>query len=168
MISEQVEAKMAAARAARNKQDPEHPMLINIKDYRLMPNVPSLRNHRNYRPFAGDIRATYEERKRIVETGTMLGRPIVVDTILAKLHASNPNVTPPAPLASPEADEPPFDVGKATREELQAFALRYYGVDVDPDGKTHVMTLRSKVRSLAAAAGDMPQGDGAPAGESLA
>ena len=53
MISEAVEARMAEARATRNKQDKEHPMLINIKDYRLMPNVPALRNHRSYRPFAG-------------------------------------------------------------------------------------------------------------------
>lgn len=168
MISEQVEARMAAARAARNQQDKEHPMLINIKDFRLMPNVPSLRNHRNYRPYAGDIRATRDERQRIVETGSMLGRPIVVDTHMAKLQASNPALKGQDPAAVPELPavaengEPPFDVGKASREELCAFALRYYGADIDPDGKTHLATLRSKLRSLAEATGDMAKGD-APA-----
>ena len=166
MISEAVEARMAEARAARNKQDKEHPMLINIKDYRLMPNVPALRNHRNYRPFAGDPRATYDERKRIVATGQLMGRPIIVDSMLAKLHGG---VT--GTVEAPQSDEPPFDVGKATREELTAFGLRYYGVEIDPDGKTHLMKLRAKLRNLAAAAGDMPpSADDEPAtgAESLA
>ena len=165
MISESVEARMSEARAARNRQDKEHPMLINIKDFRLMPNVPALRTHRNYRPFAGDPRATYDERKRIVETGQLMGRPVIVDSQLAKFRGGAT-----ATVDAPEADEPPFDVGKASREELQVFALRYYGVEIDPDGKTHLMTLRAKLRALAAAAGDMPASeDGAPpASESLA
>lgn len=168
MISKAVEARMAEARAARNKQDKEHPMLINIKDFRLVPNVPLLRHHRNYRVFAGDARATYDERKRIVETGTMMARPLVVDTALAALHAANPALkgrAPDSPSVA-ESDEPPFDVGKANREDLCAFALRYYGADLDPDGKTHLATLRSKLRSLAAAAGDMSAAEaGAPTGD---
>ena len=162
MISEAVEARMSEARAARNKQDKAVPMLINIKDFRLVPNVPLLRNHRNYRPYMGDVRATVAERQRIVETGAMLGRPAVVDSALDKLLASNPNFKAPA-APEPENDIEPFDVGKANREELCAFALRYYGASIDPDGKTHLATLRSKLRSLAAAAGDMSAAEAAAA-----
>lgn len=157
MISQAVEERMAAGRAARNRQSKECPLLINIKDFRLMPNVPRLGGqkedkatgkvqilpHPDYRPYRGDPKATLEERRRLVETGTLASRPAVVD--------SN-HVGPEAFGKIQVEDGAPFDVHKASREDLTAFAKRWFDADIDPDGKTHLMTLRAKVRDLARAA----------------
>jgi hypothetical protein len=160
MISDAQEARMAEARAARNKQDRKIPLLINIKDFRLMPNVPRLGGqksdkatgkpdilpHRDYRPYMGDPRATLEERRRIVETGSYLSRPAVVD--------SHPLIGNTQILGAPAdgGEVEPFDVAKATRQELVDFALRYYGATIDEKGDTHLMSLRAQVKRLAEAA----------------
>lgn len=159
MITEAVEARMSEARAARNKQDRDCPMLINIKDFRLMPNVPRLGGqkedkaagkvyiapHPDYRPYCGDLKATLEERRRLVETGTALLRPPIVDSSgIAKINEYG--------VVQMEGAAP-FDIGKAGREELVAFAKRWFDVDVDNEaGDLHLMKVRAKVRDLAKAA----------------
>ncbi len=174
MISEAQEARMAEARAARNKQNRTHPMLINIKDYRLMPNVPRLGGqqadqkkgvpfiapHPDYRVYMGDVRATVAERKRIVETGAYMARPAVIDS-----HPITGNV--PIAVGGPTGEAEPFDVSKASRQDLVDFALRYYGAAIDPKGDTHLMSLRAQVKALAKAHGDAAPGN-PPDGESLA
>jgi hypothetical protein len=160
MISEAQEARMSAARAARNKQDRDCPLLISVKDYRLMPNVPRLGGqkedkaagkvfiapHPDYRPYRGSPNASLEERKRLVETGTMLARPPVVD--------SNP-LGPNGAFGTIQVEgAAPFDVAKANREELVAFAKRWFDADVDPTGDLHLQKLRAKVRDLGRAAAE--------------
>jgi hypothetical protein len=162
MISQADEAQMAAARAARNRQDPDCPLLINIKDFRLMPNIPRLGGqkadraagkvfiapHPDYRPYRGDPKATRAERQRLVETGTALLRPPVVDTSgIAKINEGFGQ-------AQIEGQEP-FDIGKAPREELVAFAKRWFGVELDNEtGDLHLMKLRAKLRDLVKASSE--------------
>ncbi len=154
------EAAMSAARRARNAQNRECPLLINIKDFRLMPNVPRLGGqkedkaagkvfiaaHPDYRPYRGDPKATLAERQRLVETGTAILRPPVVDS-----SPQGAGSFGGFGVVQVEGGAP-FDVGKAPREELVAFAKRWFDADIDPTGDTHVMKLRAKVRDLAKAA----------------
>ena len=133
----------SVGRRARNKQDKAHPMLINVDDARLVPNVPRLRALANYRIFMGDPRASLEERKRILEMQGIKATRAVVDSS--------------APSAQSE-DEAPFDIGKATREELRAFAFDTYGAVIDQTGDTHLMTVRAQVRALAKEARDLSGG----------
>ena len=145
-ISEVMEQRMVEANRARNAQDKRHPMLINIKDGRMIPNVPKLRGHPNYRVYMGDPTASKEERLRVLHTQGLLESAAIVD--------SGPRGVPqPGPIESPEGE--PFDVAKAQREELKIFAKQNYGVDLDPKGDTHLQTLRAQVRDLARARGDL-------------
>ena len=146
MISPEAEAKMAAARAARNKQHPKFPMLINVNDGRLIPNIidktgqtmKSLRKNANYRVYMGDPKAPLAERMRMLQTQGFHENRAVIDT--SKVS---------------EESRAAFDSGKASREELVAFALEQYGAELDTDGKTHLATLRAQVRNLAEAAGNL-------------
>lgn len=139
MISEQTEAKMAASRAARvSKQDKKHPMLINVEDGRLMPNVPLLRKNAKYRVFMGDPKTPLADRMRILETQGIRNRAAVVDS------------------SQQAADAPEFDIGKAQRADLVKFALETYGATLDAAGDTHMNKLRAQVRTLARENGDLP------------
>lgn len=146
MVSEVQEAKMISERAARNKQDKKHPHLINVKDGRLLPNVPALAGyreavvngvlvpgkamHRNYRVYTGDPKASAEERLKWLETsGSVKAGPR------------------PVTLANVE----PFDVGTATRDELLAFASSEYQEDLSQVGG--LKALRTRVIELATRAG---------------
>ena len=102
MITEQQEANLANHRA-KTQQDKKHPFVINIEDGRLMPNVQALRKHKSYVVYRGDVHASLPERMRWLrgERGTAM--------ILG--------------LDSDEFEEkPPFDLSKATLEDLVAFA----------------------------------------------
>ncbi|MBS0367668.1 MAG: hypothetical protein JSS57_00560 [Proteobacteria bacterium] len=147
-ISEVMEQKMVEANRARNAQDKRHPMLININDGRLIPNVPKLRTHKDYRVYMGDPKAPLEDRLRVLQTQGMLHGAAVVDTGNPSQYLQMGNAEP---LAGGEA----FDISKATREQLKAFAVENYGVSLDEKGDTHLMTLRAQVRDLAKAKGDL-------------
>ena len=146
-ISEVMEQKMVEANRSRNAQDKKHPMLINIKDGRMLPNVPKLRTHKDYRVYMGDPKAPLDERLRVLQTQGMLQGAAVVDTQNNAEHLKMGSVD--------GADGEPFDIAKATREQLKAFAAGNYGVELDKDGSTHLMTLRAQVRDLAKAKGDL-------------
>lgn len=153
-ISEAQESKMIAQRAARNKQNPKVPFLINIKDGRLLPNVPALagrpeekapsgqtipakKPHPDYRPYTGSIKATEEERMHWLRSSGMTlqtadtGAPVRRGVLLS--------------------DEEPFDIGASTVAELIEFAKTEYGADLSPAGG--LKALRAQVNDLAKKAG---------------
>ena len=146
-ISEVMEQKMVEANRARNAQDKRHPMLINIRDGRLIPNVPKLRTHKDYRIYMGDPQAPLVDRMRVLQTQGLLHGAAVVDTQNNRERLQMGTV-------ESEGVEP-FDIAKASREQLKAFAAANYGVELDKDGNTHLMTLRAQVRDLAKAKGDL-------------
>lgn len=152
-VSEQVEQRMISDRAARNKQNTKIPFLINIKDARLVPNVPALAGrpaeksasghtipakppHPNYRPYTGSLKAPLEERMKWLETLGTLSGPREVS--LANLE--------------------PFDVGTATLDECIEFAQNEYGVEVKRElglkGVRAAVVDLYKKASAARAAGD--------------
>ena len=145
-ISEAMEQKMVEANRARNAQDKRHPMLINVKDGRLIPNVPKLRTHKDYRVYMGDPQAPLVDRLRILQTQGLLHAAAVVDSQNNLEHLK---------MGTVEAAGEPFDIAKASREQLKAFAIENYGVGLDEKGDTHLMTLRAQVRDLAKAKGDL-------------
>lgn len=126
-INEQTEQKMISARAARNKQNKEVPFLINVKDGRLLPNIPALagrpaektpsghtipakKPHPNYRPFTGSPKASLEERMKWLETSGAAA-PRGREVSLANIE--------------------PFDVGTATLDELVEFGSSEYGLEIN-------------------------------------
>lgn len=125
MITDAQEAAIAARRA-QTQQDKKHPFLIHVDDGRLMPNVPRLRGHLKYRVFTGSPKATPEER-------------------MAWLRSMG--------NGTPVATEEPFDIGKATIDEMIAFAQAEYGVALD--SSMHHNKMRSELRRLAAEAGSL-------------
>jgi hypothetical protein len=155
-ISEAQESKMIAQRNARNKQNVKIPFLINVKDGRLIPNVPMLAGraaevapngqvipakppHPNYRPYTGSLKATEEERMKWLESSGF-----TIQTV--STEAGN------APRrAVVLADVEPFDIGTATVGELIAFAKDEYGADLSPAGG--LKALRTQVGKLALEAG---------------
>lgn len=126
MITDAQEAALAARRA-QLAQDKRHPFLIHVDDGRLMPNVARLRGHQKYRVFTGSPKATPEER-------------------MAWLRSMG-NGTP-----APD-DAEAFDIGKASVEEMIAFAASEYGVTFEPT--MHHNKMRSELRRLAAEAGNL-------------
>ena len=128
-ISADQEANLAASRA-RTRQDKKTPFLINVDDARLIPNTPLNAKNPKYRVFLGDYRASEAERVAFLKSGGLgVGKRAVV---------------------LPAADEP-FDIGKAQKDELIAFAFEQYQAVLDPS--TNIRTLRKKVAELASGAG---------------
>jgi hypothetical protein len=159
MINEAQESKMIAQRAARNKQNPKVPFLINIKDGRLMPNVPMLAGrpgekapsgqviparppHPNYRPYTGSLKASEEERMKWLESAGLKIHTVTED-------AEHTGVAPRRGVVL--ADVEPFDIGTATVSELIEFAQQEYGKTLSPAGG--LRGLRTQVGELARAAG---------------
>lgn len=131
MITEAQEAAVVQARgkSPKFKQDKKHPFLIHTKDGRLFPNVGALRDDvkagKNYRIFTGSPKATHEERMKWLETQGATPGTRVVDS----------------------GDAEPFDIGKASVDEMVAFAAAEYQVVLDP--KKHHNALRAELRALA-------------------
>lgn len=121
-ITEQQESRALAARAAR-RQDKAQPWLIRTTDGAIFPNVPLLRAKPTMRVFVGDINAPVEERLRSLAIGGHQTRRVVFD--------------------EPE----PFNITKASKEELIAFALDEYSEVIDAD--EHMNKVRAIVCSLA-------------------
>lgn len=128
------------------KQDVKIPFLINIKDGRLYPNIPLMRSTKfgqNYRPYLGPVKATLEQRMQYLRTegvGGGMRQAAVIDSEEA-------TYTPPAQ---------PFDISKATKEELITFAATQYGKVIEPN--VHFMTARKMVREYARQAGELADG----------
>lgn len=123
---------------ARNRQDKTVPFCINVKDGRLMPNVKEIREHVDYRPYKGNYKASLDERMAYLRSGGFGG---------AAKRAVVPFAedAPPAPVV----EEEPFDIAKASKEELVAFAFDQWAEVLSVD--THLTTLRSQVAKLAKA-----------------
>jgi len=151
MITDQQEASLAAAANALSRQDAKTPFLINIHDGRLFPNIAKLRKGNtakfglNYRPYHGPPKATIEQRMQYLrsETGTpgaSAAAPLVIDS------ETDTYVPPP----------PPFDIGKASRDELITFAASQYGQVIEPNA--NIMSARKRVREWAQRAGELAAG----------
>lgn len=122
-MTAQQEMNAANARATSRKfgQDKTNPFLINIEDGRLIPNVERIRSSRaaTYRVYTGDPKATLEERMAYLKSGVgRPGRTKVVNT---------------------QPEEAAFDIGKATKEDLVAFAASEYGLALDSSKSLKVL-----------------------------
>jgi len=145
------EEQLAAVHQARNAQNRKRPLLINIDDGRLMPNVPRLGGraevrdnqtgrvlepaippHAKYRVYMGDPKAPLEERLRILKVG--MGAEL-------------------APIFDTQPAAQPFDIATASAEELVAFAQQQYGMSLSPNTPVHL--LRGRVKAAAEKANDL-------------
>lgn len=124
------QADNMATRASTRRQDLKAPLLINTEDGRLAPNVPNIRALPAYRIYHGDPKADLAARMAYLGSNGH-GRP--GRTVVA--------------------DVEPFDVSKATKDELIAFAASEYGTELDAG--TDIRTLRKRVAELAEAAGSL-------------
>lgn len=126
MTIEEGSASRVADKRAMSRQHKEVPFLIR-DDGMLFPNVPLLARRANLRPYHGDLHASMEERRAYVRQTTKARRVI------------NTAVLPD--------DAAPFDIAKATKGELIAFAEAEYGYTVDP--ATELGKVRTEVTRLA-------------------
>jgi len=131
-ITEAQEANLSA-QIARNRQNKQTPFCIHVKDGRLMPNVPEILAHPDYRPYKGNYKASLDERMAYLRSGGFGG-------------AGKRAVVMPAD-DEPVVEQEPFDIAKATKEELVAFAFDQWTEVLSMD--THLTTLRSQVAKLA-------------------
>jgi len=102
------EEQITEARS-RTRQDKRTPFLINQDDGRLYPNTALVAKNPKYRPYHGDVRASEAERMAYLagrETSTR--RKVVLD---------------------PE----PFNLSRATADEIVSFAMEEYGAALDAD-----------------------------------
>lgn len=121
---------MATRQSSIKRQDSAAPLLINIEDGRLMPNAPNIRALPGYRIYHGDPKADLKARMAYLHSGGH-----------GRKHT---------PVLD---DVQPFDVSKATKEELLSFAMNEYGAALDVTAD--LRTLRKKVMELADAAGSL-------------
>ncbi|MBX3603190.1 MAG: hypothetical protein KF863_21425 [Rubrivivax sp.] len=121
----QLEERVANHRA-RTRQNKEIPFLIR-DDGMLMPNVPLIAKNPRFRPYHGDVSASLEERMQYLRGETARRR--VINS---------------AVQSDPAA---PFDIAKASKDDLIAFAQEEYGYTVDP--ALHLNKIRSDVARLA-------------------
>lgn len=105
-ITERHEQMVAKQRTAR-RQDKQHPLLIR-DDGVLYPNVPLVAAKPNFRVYTGDPKASLKDRLQYIKMGGLRRVPQLVNT-----------------------EPPPFDVGKATKEEILTFAVEEFGVGLD-------------------------------------
>ena len=133
MATQLTNEQLEADRARRGLQDKKTPFLIHRTNGRLLPNVERLRAHKDMLPYKGSSKASLEERMRLLRTG------------------SNREVT----QSEPDEPLPPFDLSRATREEMIAFARDEYGITLNPNAPPHI--LRNQIKK--AASGDSSPDD---------
>lgn len=126
MITEKMEQQLADTRASL-RQDKDIPMCINIDDGRLVPNNKATRELVNYKPYAGPLNATKEQRMAFIKQSVGRRVNVVASSALIEIET--------------------FDVSKATRDELVSFAFDNYGTVLDPE--VHLSTLRKQVKDIA-------------------
>lgn len=119
-LTEQQQAAALNARSSR-RQNKAQPWLIR-DDGQIFPNVPLLAKRKNMRVYTGDIKAPLEERMRYLQ-GMPGKRRITFD--------------------EPE----PFNITKASKEELVAFAFDEYSEVIEPT--EHINKVRAMVCKLA-------------------
>lgn len=131
MISEAQDAKISDARA-RSAQDKVNPLLINIDDGRLMPNVRRILRHKSarYVIYSGDPKASLEERMLWLKSmGRQPGARRIINTAI-------------------DTDEV-VDLGKLSKAELIDLAMAEYQTELPSN--IDVKEMRKRVLALAAA-----------------
>lgn len=127
MNFDKTEDALSAARA--NQQDKRCPLLIR-DDGMLMPNTPKLRMKPRMLPYHGPRNASLDERLQyIANFGKTQRRQVVYQP------------------------SEPFDLGKASAEEILAFAADEYGAVLDPE--TPLNKLREQCYMLSTVPDDM-------------
>ncbi len=126
MITAEQEQRLSDSHMrSKKKQDKTHPHLINIKDGRLMPNTPKLREMADYRVYDGPIDGTRESRMAWIK-GALKRNPIkIVNT----------------------QEQETFDIGKASKDDLVTFAFEQWGKTLDI--AKPLKALRDEVAALA-------------------
>ena len=121
-FDEQTEERAAAFRAKR-RQNRDVPWLIR-NDGMIFPNVPLIAKKPNFRPYRGDPGAPLQERLAYLE-GLPGKRRVIVQ----------------------EAEPEPFNITKATKDDLIQFAMDEYSEPIDP--AEHINKVRATVCKLA-------------------
>lgn len=123
-IDEKLESRVAEHRG-KTRQNKQTPWLIR-DDGMIVPNVPLIAKRSNFRPYHGDLKASQEDRMRYLQN---LGsrRRVINSAVQAD-------------------EEAPFDIAKATKDELIAFAQDQHGEILDP--ALHLNKMRSIVAKL--------------------
>jgi hypothetical protein len=124
MIDEKFEARVADHRS-KTRQNKEVPFLIR-DDGALFPNVPLLAAKPRFRPYHGKLGAPLEER-----LAYLAGQPGRRRTVV---------------MSAPINDEP-FDIAKASKDEIIKFAEEEFGEIIDP--ALHLNKIRAMVAKLA-------------------
>lgn len=125
-MNEALEERVAAHRS-KTRQNKEVPWLIR-DDGMIFPNVPLIARKQNFRPYRGDPAATLEERMQYLQGfGNRQRRQIVMSAPLEELE--------------------PFDIAKATADELVAFAMDEFSEPLDPT--MPLQDMRAAVAKLA-------------------
>lgn len=130
MITDAQEAKIADART-RSAQDKANPLLINIDDGRLMPNVRRVLRHKSgkYVIYSGDPKASLENRMLWLQSmGRQPGARRIINTAI---------------------EEEVVDLGKLTKEDLVELAMVEYQTELPMN--IDVKEMRKRVMALAAA-----------------
>lgn len=125
MIDETIEEAVSGARG-RARQSKTVPFVIR-DDGILFPNVPLIAKKPNFRPYHGKVDASIEERMRYLAGFSMQKRAVV--------------------SSAPVAEAEPFDIAKASKDEIIVFAFEEFGLSW-PDG-THLNRIRADVAKAA-------------------
>jgi hypothetical protein len=124
--NEALEERVASQRG-KMRQNKAVPWLIR-DDGTIFPNVPLIARKQNFRPYHGAIDAPIEERMKYLAGFGSRGRRQVV-------------------MSGPIEELPPFDIAKATKEELIEFAMEEFSEPLDPE--LGVNEMRAAVAKLA-------------------
>lgn len=135
-MGQQINEVAISEARAKGRQNKQVTHLVR-EDGMLFPNVPLVAKKRNFRPYHGDLKAPLEDRIRAYN-GQHRVRAIV----------------------NSKEDEGPFDIGKAAKDEIVAFAFEEYGLVLDPadDVRTVRKKLMAYANTIGAAVGKTPAG----------
>jgi hypothetical protein len=140
-ITPELEKRIAEHRS-KTRQSKTCPWLIR-DDGMIVPNVPLIAKKQNFRPYHGDPGATIEERMRYLQGFSHKRRAVV--------------------MSAPLVEDEPFDIAKATKEELIQFAMEEFSEPIDPEEHLNkVRTIVAKLAGVDLVAAQRPSGDGAP------
>lgn len=108
-IDMETQERMQADARGKHRQDKKAPLLIR-DDGMLYPNLPLVRKNPRFRVYHGNPKASLADRMRYLQ-GLGAKREVVFT----------------------EEPAEPFDIGKASLEELMTFATEQYGAVLDPN-----------------------------------
>lgn len=118
--------KNVANHRGKTRQNKANPWLIR-DDGMIVPNCPLIAKRPNFRIYRGDINASLEDRMRYLQN--LGGKRRVINSAVAS------------------DEDAPFDIAKATKDQLAEFALDQFGEILDPT--MHLNKLRSIVANIA-------------------